>query len=224
MPLTVVSFATYLSAVGTQWRDQDWDTYKFIKAVKGKPFKYSANIPVVGTLRHLGMGNANDSLEWFAEMANAYLWDKQTAGPLVLIPLPNSSCALNTDIVPRTYLQALALGGKLNNTTVLDCLRWKVAKESASGGGGTRNPQQLYDNLAVTGPLPQGARLVIIDDVRTSGGHLKAARAMLLGRKGHCDLAICAGRTVWNQVEEPFSTLEEQIPDWWPMSSIFSSR
>jgi hypothetical protein len=79
-------------------------------------------------------------------MANAYLWVKQIPGPLVLIPLPNSSCALNTNIVPRTFFQAQALASKLNNTTVLDCLRWKVAKESASAGGGTRHPQELYNN------------------------------------------------------------------------------
>lgn len=224
MPLTVVSFATYLSAIGTAWRNQDWDTYKFIKAIKGKPFKYSAHVPVVGTLRYLDMSNANQSLGWFAEMANAFLWEKQTPGPLVLVPLPNSSCALNTNTIPRTFFQAQALAQKLNNTTVLDCLRWKVATESASGGGGTRNPQELYDNLAVITPIPRDTRLIIIDDVRTSGGHLKAARAMLLAHDGDCDLAICAGRTVQNQNEEPFSTLEEQLPDWWPMPSFFNFR
>src|SRR5437763_15039798 len=59
MPLTIVSFATYLSAVGTRWRDQDWDTYKFVKAIKGKPFKYSAQVPVVGTQHFLNQSNAN---------------------------------------------------------------------------------------------------------------------------------------------------------------------
>jgi hypothetical protein len=224
MPLTVASFATYLSAVGTKWRDQDWDSYKFVKAIKGKPFKYSAQIPVLGTSRYLAQTNANDTLGWFAEMANAYLWEKQILGPLVLVPLPNSSCALNTNIIPRTFFQAQALAQKLNSTTVLDCLRWKLAKESASGGGGTRDPQELYDNLALTAAVPQGTRLIIIDDVRTTGGHLQAARAMMLRQNANCDLAICAGRTVWNQCEEPFSTLEEQILDWWPMPSLLGPR
>lgn len=224
MPLTVISFATYLSAVGTAWREQDWDTYKFIKAIKAQPFKYSARIPVVGTLRYLAMSNANDSLGWFAEMANAYLWQKQTPGPLVLVPLPNSSCVLGTNNIPRTFFQAQALAQRLNNTTVLDCLRWKEARASASGGGGSRHPQILYNNLAATTPVPQGTRLIIIDDVRTSGGHLKAARALLLGQNGYCDLAICAGRTVKNQDQEPFSMLEEEIDDWWPMPSFFNFR
>ncbi len=222
MPLTVVSFATYLTSIATKWRDEDYAAYKFVKAVKGKPFKSSSYIPVVGTLRYLAMGNANNSLGWFAEMGYQYLGEKQTPGPLVLVPLPNSPCAVDTNILPRTFFQAQALAQRLNNTTVLDCLRWKVAKESASGGSGSRDPQALYDNLAVTAQVPQNTRLIIIDDVRTSGGHLKAARAMLLAHNGYCDSAICAGRTVHNQNEEPFSRLEEEIDDWWPMLSFFS--
>jgi hypothetical protein len=221
MPLTVVSFATYLTSIENKWRDADYAAHKFIKAVKGKPFKASAYIPVLGTRRYLDMGTANSSLGWFAEMANAYLWEKQTPGPLVLVPLPNSPCALNTNIIPRTFFQAQALAQRLNNTTVLDCLRWRVAKESASGGGGTRHPQELYDNLAVTAQVPQNTRLVIIDDVRTTGGHLKAARAVLLAYNGYCDSSICAGRTVHNQDEDPFSRLEEEIDDWWPTPSFF---
>ncbi|SRR6266700_664788 len=222
MPITVVSFATYLTSIDVKWRDGDYGALKFVKAVKGKSFKSSAYIPVAGTLRYLDMSNANNSLSWFAQMAYAYFWEKQTPSPLVLVPLPNSPCALNTNTIPRTFYQAQALAQVLNNTTVLDCLRWKVAKESASGGSGSRDPQELYDNLAATTPVPQGTRLVLIDDVRTSGGHLKAARAMLLAHNGQCDLAMCAARTVRTQNEEPFSRLEEQIDDWWPMPSLFS--
>jgi hypothetical protein len=51
MPLTVVSFATYLSAPGTQWRFKDWDAYKYVQALKGNQIKKFARIPVLGTLR-----------------------------------------------------------------------------------------------------------------------------------------------------------------------------
>lgn len=224
MPLTVASFATYLTSIDNQWRDQDWNAYKFVKAVKAQPFKYSARVPVLGTLYYLDQNNSNDALGWFAQMATAYLREKKTPGPAALVPLPNSRCTVSNGIMPRTLAQAQALASSLRHTTVLDCLRWKVQKPSASGAGGTRNPQELYDNLALTAAVPQGTKLIIIDDVRTSGGHLKAARAMLLGQNGNCDLAICAGRTVHYQYEEPFSRLEEEIADWWPMPSFFSSR
>lgn len=220
MPLTVVSFATYLSAPGTQWRFKDWDAYKYVQALKGKPINKFARIPVLGTLRHLEQSNANDSLAWFAEMANAYLWEKQTPGPLVLIPVPNSSCAISTKTIPRTFFQAQALASRLSQTTVLDCLRWKVVKEKASGGGGgTRNPHLLYGNLVLTSTVPEST-LILVDDVSTTGGHLQAARAMLMGQGGKCDLAICAARTVWDQSEDPFSTLEQQVSDWWPPPSF----
>ena len=224
MPLTVVSFATYLSAPGTQWRFKDWDAYKYVQALKGNSIKKFARIPVLGTLRHLEQSNANDTLGWFAEMAYAYLAQKQTPAPLVLVPVPNSSCVLNTNSIPRTFFQAQALAMRLVQATVLDCLRWKVAKEKASGGGGgTRNPQLLYDNLALIVPVPK-SNIILVDDVSTTGGHLQASRAMLTGQGAQCDLAICAARTVWDQSEEPFSTLEQQVSDWWPMALFFGPR
>jgi predicted amidophosphoribosyltransferase len=148
------------------------------------------------------------------------LREKNTHGPVTLIPVPNSSCALTNTIVSRTLSQAQALANNLNHTTVLDCLRWKQPQASASSGGGTRHPQLLYGNLALTAQVPS-SNLILVDDVSTSGGHLQAARAILQSQKGKCDLAICAARTVWDQSEEPFSTSEQQIPDWSPNASLF---
>jgi len=105
---------------------------------------------------------------------------------------------------------AVQLGGE-----VWDRLRWKTIMTPSSQGG-TRDPQELYDNLVVTKQPPPKGSLMLIDDVRTTGAHLLAAAARLAEKGGRVPLAICAARTVWNQDEEPFSILEEQLEDFKP--------
>ena len=78
-----------------------------------------------------------------------------------------------------------------------DRLRWKTIMTPSSQGG-TRDPQELYDNLVVTKEPPKGS-LVLIDDVRTTGAHLLAAAGRLAEKGARVPLAVCAARTVWNQ-------------------------
>jgi orotate phosphoribosyltransferase len=84
-----------------------------------------------------------------------------------------------------------------------------------SSQDGTRDPQELYENLVVTKDPPKGS-LVLVDDVRTTGGHLLSAAARLVEKGGRVPLAVCAARTVWDQDQEPFSMLDEQLDDFTP--------
>lgn len=104
---------------------------------------------------------------------------------------------------------------RLDDVEVLDCLRFRKVMDSASRGGGTRNPQTLYNNLVLIEDV-LAADVILIDDVRTTGGHLRAARALIIEQGAECDLAICAGRTVWDQDQEPSSLGEDEFPDFIP--------
>lgn len=84
-----------------------------------------------------------------------------------------------------------------------------------SSQGGTRDPQELYDNLVVTEEIPNGG-IVLIDDVRTTGAHLRAAAAKLAQKGGRVSMAVCAARTVLNQDQNPFSIMEEALEDFEP--------
>ena len=57
---------------------------------------------------------------------------------------------------------------------------------------------------------------MLIDDVRTTGAHLLAAAARLTEKGARVPLAVCAARTVWDQDQEPFSTVEEEFEDFEP--------
>jgi predicted amidophosphoribosyltransferase len=213
MPLNVTTFATYLTRPG--WTDDDRNALKFIKAIKGKPFRYSAQVPVLGRIKLLEATNAQDAVDWFGELAAAEVAGLGLRGPLIFVPLPNSACTQADKNKPRTALLAEAVASKLNNAQVWDGLRWTTVMIPTHQGG-TRDPQILYDNLTVTSKPPKGT-VILVDDVFTQGGHLQAAAARLLETKAVCQLAVCAGRTVLQSQNDPFLISRDPLPDFTPV-------
>jgi predicted amidophosphoribosyltransferase len=214
MALRVISFATYLTNVDVVWRGEDYDALKFVKAIKGKPINKYAYVPVGKAKRLLEERNADDAIAWFGEMAIAPTRNLRIPRPLIFVPIPNSSCTSTNGKVPRTTRLAKALLVQSGEGEVWDRLRWKAVMTPSSQGG-TRDPQELYDNLVVAKEPPKGS-LVLVDDVRTTGAHLRAAAARLVEKGARVPLAVCAARTVLNQDQEPFSILEEQLEDFKP--------
>jgi len=212
MALSVISFTTYLTR--GPWNDDDHHALKFVKAVKGKNFGGWAVVPVLGRNKELRAANADDAIDWFAELAAAEIVRLRLPGPAILLPLPNSSSTVKNGKVPRTKLLAERIAAKLKNTKVWDGLRW-TKEMTPTHQGGTRDPQKLYDNLVVTSNPPKGT-LILIDDVFTKGGHLQAAVARLTEKKAECELAICAGRTVLESQEQPFLVHREELEDFTP--------
>jgi hypothetical protein len=158
--VSVISFATYLTR--GPWNPDDHTALKFVKAVKGRAFKGYADVPILGSLRHLVSGNADDAIGWFGELAAAEIVQLRLPSPAILVPLPNSSSTVDNGKVPRTAVLAANIAVTLGNTTVCDCLRWVQEWPPKS----TRDPQKLYDNLVVTSIPPR--TLILIDDVVTT--------------------------------------------------------
>jgi len=213
MALKVISFAAYLTRTDEQWRGEDWNAQKFVKAVKGKHVNGYAWVPVCGNSRYLSESNADDSIGWFGEMAAKYLTEHPTLASL-LVPVPNSDCTTKNRKLPRTLRLAEAIASRVKRMKVWDGLRWKI-EMTPSSKGGTRDPQILYDNLVVTEKLPVG-RVILVDDVRTTGAHLIASAARIKTKGGTCRLALCAGRTVLAQEENPFEVGDEEHDDFEP--------
>jgi hypothetical protein len=220
MPLKVVSLSTYRTSKGTGWSKADYNASRFVKAIKEKPVKGYGYVPVGGgKVLLLDASTAKDAPAMFAQRAAIVVkWDQ--VGPVAFVPLPNSSCAVNTDQPPRTRKLADALATHIltGDAIVADILRWDTPLPSAHEAGGTRDPQLLYPRLRLVGDVPAGRRIVLIDDVLTSGGHLRAAAAFLEAQGATVAGAVCAGRaddglTVTNAFAPRTDTLESFVYD-----------
>ena len=114
----------------------------------------------------------------------------------MLVPIPNSSCTVRATDPPRTIKMALALLRRIGSVDaiVADLLRWSEAMTPAHVGVGTRDPEDLFRRLRLRGPVPPDRRVVLIDDVMASGGHVRAAAAFLESEGATIVSAICAAR------------------------------
>jgi hypothetical protein len=214
MALSVISFATYLTRSDSPWGDKDFHALAFVKAIKGKSFNGWADVPVLGRSERLNAKNAADAAGWFAELAAAEIAKMGLPGPLILIPIPNSSSTVKNGKKPRTAALAEAIAAKLKNAKVWDGLRW-TKEMTPTHQEGTREPQILYENLVVTSGPPKGT-YIIVDDVFTKGGHMQAVMARLAEKKAKCEHAVCAGRTVLQPQAQPFSIHRHVVGEFIP--------
>ncbi len=214
--MRVVCFCTYLTDIVSAWRPDDHNAHDFIFAIKGRDFKGYALIPFGGQPQRIDNSNRDRVVEWFGAMAAEYLRTTETEGPISLVPIPGSKCDRQSLGTPRTAALANAISGAFGpGARVCDMLRWKAALASANEQGGSRDPKFLLANLVRTGPVPSG-RLILVDDVLTSGGHLQAAEALIHAAGHQVEVALCAGRADAVQPANPFAIRVEEIAEYRP--------
>jgi hypothetical protein len=228
MPLKVTCLCGYFCNRSVTWRSGDFDSYKWIQALKGNDLNKYALVPVNGQTRRLSSENLDDAIKWFGEMAVARLRALKAKGPFVVIPVPNSSNLTTSNTKPRTRKLAKIIVDQLadGQSRVLDCIRWKENLGSASSDGGPREAETLYKNVALSRsaieaffqnvPDREKYCVLLVDDVTTSGGHLKACAAKLKRVDIVVDLVICGGKTVYDQAKGAFDIREDEIEEYEP--------
>ena len=179
---------------GAAWRQPDHDAHKLVQALKGKTIKgYLQLQDVDGNLRRFTSEDSEHAFEIFGRWARQKIRGLSPA-PAYIVPVPSSICLqLGDDQKGRKLAATVARFAP--EYQPLDALHWKQALQKAAEGG-TRSASVLLDNLRVIDTL-KPSRMVLIDDVVTSGGHLRAC-AQALRSKGHTvELALAAAQTVW---------------------------
>jgi adenine/guanine phosphoribosyltransferase-like PRPP-binding protein len=106
---------------------------------------------------------------------------------------------------------AIANRFKLKNVSVAPILWWRKAIPSAHKAGGSREPSVLYPLLVLAPKASKEPRCVLVDDVKTTGGHLLAGEARLRTAGIRVSGAICAARRVCAEGKSPFEYKTESF-------------
>lgn len=133
-----------------------------------------------------------------------------------LVPVPGRNAVETGPVEMATRTLAEHARREQDGVFVLDVLRWDMPMPS-SRAGGSRDPGYLLGHLRCTAPgAVAGRRIVVLDDVMTTGGHIRAAARLLRDHGATVDLALVAGRSSQSEdIEDAFRVPPELLDDDW---------
>lgn len=212
--LKIITYSIRCRPYGPAWpfkNQQTWSVFHFVKALKGDALNNSAEIPMLtgSPLRYLNRDNQVEAFDIFAEMVAPTRPEKRPT--VVLVPIPGCK-AICADDVRRgtTYRMAEAIGQRLG-VKVEPCLWWSEPMLSSHRENGPRDPAILVPKL-VLGAVPTGS-VVLVDDVLTSGGHLRAAHCMLRRAGARVLFGVCAAKQRDAEEGDMFKRVEHELEE-----------
>jgi hypothetical protein len=205
--LKVISLCSYLTGE-LKARSIDWPAIKMVKALKGDPINGYFDLSLSGVTHRFTQQNVSEFLDFVPRaMASAIL--QRIEGHATLVPIPNSHVVRPDEPnFPTLNLAngiAAASGGRLKTAAALV---FAEPQEKARKGGprGADHLQVAYKIIGnVEGPV------ILIDDVWTLGGHLKAACRKLKSPQRSIILACTVAHTTHEHVDEPVAVQEHTI-------------
>lgn len=209
MTLWVHATGAYRSDVASKWRPADYNIRNLVKALKGEPFKGYSNIAFDGKTYIFTAADTAPAYKVWANWAASKLRDLKL-GKVSLVPVPSSSqVQYGQNTCPVRMADAIAeLTPEL--AVVGNFLRHKAQQPKAHSEGGTRNPHSIAAVLA-SNVADKSRPIVLVDDVKTTGGHLLAAASLLRNRGVTVEHVLVAGRAVWDAVEDPYKVPAEDL-------------
>jgi len=181
---------------------------RIIKAIKGQPYNGYALVNIRGADTKIYTRESEKLVALILEMVAKQL-SEAVSGEFDLVPIPNSSSTSNDNSEFRTLTHARAVAAFIGQrVSAVPALRWKAAKVPAHEGG-IRDPQALFENLSVA-KVPT-KRVVLFDDVLTTGGQMIACYRRLAKSGRPPMLGMVIGRTTHTQKDNPIDWHAEDI-------------
>jgi hypothetical protein len=192
-----------------KWRNEDFAARNLVKAVKQIDFKGSSQITAGGGTHHIDNTPAgrNRALGIVAGVLAAKIAQAGYQQASV-VPIPSSSHVDPSAMFTGRRL-AEAIQARHAAFVSTPILFFDQALQK-SAGGGTRNAHAIQAHLRIVqGVAP--CNVVLLDDVCTSGGHLKAAARFLASKDIAVSDAFVVARTIWDEPESMFTVPVEEI-------------
>lgn len=179
------------SQIPQEW----WDAFKYTRAVKSARVNGFFHIPNGFFRVRVNERNVKEARYNFGGWASSILQRDARDGGVIVVPVPSKDAVIgNTEATRHSDMIADAFANITDKPMVLDVLRFSEKLTKASEGG-PRSPEALQPKLRIVGELPKKP-IVLLDDVLTNGGHLRAARR-LLTEAGHTVVyGLACGHTV----------------------------
>lgn len=205
--MKVLSFVAYPS-YDRETKD-DWKAYNATMALKGADFRGYADIKIYDAMHRITAKNTEPIMRAFGEKVVQAIG--QPAPDTAIFVLPSSGCvAFGEDVKAKRLADAIIAAKP--PVAVAAPFFWIEPLGKAAGGGGPRNASFLHEKLCFL-PHVGVSQAILVDDVKTTGGHLVAASRVLKDHGISTSKAICFARTVWERPEKMFVDVEEELAD-----------
>lgn len=209
MPSTsikVISCCDYLTDISVGWRPVDFKTGQMVKALKGRTFKGYFETRIRGQQRRFSQENIAEFVDFIPEHMAA-LARRHFETTFTLVPIPNSHCTSPRQDNFRTLRLARAMG-KSAGADVCAALVFKEP-QTPSSKGGSRSPVFIERAMNLIAAPKHPA--VLVDDVYTTGAHMRAACWKLSSAGVEVVGAITFGRSTKAPRENPLKAFVQSL-------------
>ena len=162
----------------------EWDAYKYCGAVKSREINGYCTVPTNVRINRHNIGTARAR---FGEYLSGLLAGR---GDVFIVPVPSKD-SWNTAEFRSLAMLREALPNLQNR--LLPIVRFSQERERASHGG-VRGYDAVYPHIAVQ-RTPGFRRVIVVDDILTSGGTILATRRRLMDAGHQVLFAAVCGRT-----------------------------
>lgn len=172
-----------------------WEAHFFVWAVKFGTYKRDFTIgskrPVRVTKDKIG--KARELFGRFVSQCVATYDDHQQ---IYVVPVPSKDALRGSTASRSLKMVQEALTTSRSPLKIANVLHWRTAQTRAHEGG-TRDRKKLADLLEVTGSA-EGLRIVLVDDLLSTGGTLLACKDVLEQAGATVACAVTCGKTIYD--------------------------